>query len=294
MDYGKLFSKAWDILWKNKFLIMLGVLVAISGVGGGGGNQGRAAFRDNDFQWRDLPSFEFGHPFQNLGLPAIAIGGILALIVVLLLISLALWAVGTISRGGLISAVNEIELGTPTNFSDSFRAGWTKGWWLLGIGLIPSIPMIILLIASAVTIVLVGGIQAFTSGNFPLIGMAPFLPLIILACLLVPLMVILSLFRTFAYRACMLEDLGVISAYRRGFEVLGDNLGPAVILFLLQAAISLGIGIMMIIPGILIALCCLLWPLLILIGGAFKAYYSILWTLAWREWVGRKAAAVTN
>jgi hypothetical protein len=84
----------------------------------------------------------------------------------------------------------------------------------------------------------------------------------------------------------MLEDLGVIGSYRRGFEVLGDNLGPALLLFLIQVALSIGIWVMMLIPGILIALCCLLWPLLILIKGAFSAYYSTLWTLAWREWVG--------
>ena len=294
MDYGNLFSKAWDILWKNKFLIILGVLVALSGAGGGGGNQSRFVFQNNDGQWGNMPSFEFGEPFRDLGLSTIAIGGILALVAVLFLIALALWAVGTLSRGGLISAVNEIELGNPTNFSDAFRAGWAKGWRMIGIGLVPSIPLIILFIAGLVSFVLVGGFQVFTSGDFPLVGMGPFLPLIVLACFLVPLMVILSMFRTFADRACMLEDLSVISAYRRGFEVLGDNLGPAVILFLLQAAISLGIGIMMIIPGILIALCCLLWPLLILISGAFKAFYSILWTLAWREWVSGKEAPASN
>jgi hypothetical protein len=83
----------------------------------------------------------------------------------------------------------------------------------------------------------------------------------------------------------MLEDQGVISAYRRGFAVLGDNLGPAILLFIIQIAISIGIGIMMIIPSILIALCCFLWPLFILIEAAIVTFYSTLWTLAWNEWV---------
>ena len=113
-----------------------------------------------------------------------------------------------------------------------------------------------------------------------------FLPVIILGFILLPITLILSLLRNFANRACMLEDLGVLEAYRRGFEVLGDNFGPAVVVFLIQIALSIGIGVMMLIPGILIALCCLLWPLLLLVQGAFSAYYSTLWTLAWREWTG--------
>jgi hypothetical protein len=39
------------------------------------------------------------------------------------------------------------------------------------------------------------------------------------------------------------------------------------------------------VPGFLMVLCCLLWPVLILVQGAFSAYVSTLWTLAWREFV---------
>jgi len=147
------------------------------------------------------------------------------------------------------------------------------------------------LVASVVTLVFYSGVEVFTRGNPSWIGAGTFLPLIVLGCLLIPVMLILSLLRTFANRACMLEDLGVIASYRRGFEVLGNNLGPVVILFFLQVAISIGIGIMMLIPGLLIALCCLLWPLFLLVDGSFKAFYSTLWTLAWNEWVGKDLVA---
>ena len=197
-----------------------------------------------------------------------------------------LWVLGTISRGGLIHAVNEIELGNPTDFSDAFRAGWQKGWRLIGIGVIPMIPGLLLLITGLISLVTYGGFEVLSRGDFYPAGVGVFLPLIVLAAIFLPVMLILSLLRNFANRACMLDDQDVLDAYRRGFEVLGDNLGPAVVLFLLQMALSFGIGIMMLIPGILIALCCLLWPLFLLIQGAFKAYYSTLWTLAWREWTG--------
>ncbi len=292
MDYGKIFARAWDIIWEHKFLILLGVLVALSG--GGSGNQAQYAFGENDIPWGDLPSFEYGTPFWDLGLPLIAVAGILLLIGVVILLGLTFWAAGTISRGGLINAVDEIDGGNPTSLSDAFKAGWEKGWRLIGIGFVPSIPMLVLLIMGTGMFVGYGGFEALTQGNYPLLGMGTILPVVVLACLLVPMAMILGLLRNFANRACMLEDLGVIGSYRRGFEVLGNNFGPALLLFLIQVALSIGIWVMMLIPGILIALCCLLWPLLILIQGAFSAYYSTLWTLAWREWVADEQLAVVS
>ena len=285
MDYGNLFTKAWDIVWKNKFLILLGVLIVLGGSSSGSGPQGQYLFNDSDFQWEEFPQFDFGQPLQDWQPPLFAVGGIAVIVLVLLLIGLVFWVAGQVARGGLIFGVSEIDKGNQTNFSDAFLAGWEKAWSLIGIGIIPAIPGLILLIAGGATFFAFGGFEVITQGNYNLIAPGIFVPLFVLACLLIPISIILSILRTFANRACMLEGQGVISAYRRGFEVLGDNLGPAVLLFFIQIAISLVIGMMMIIPGILIALCCFLWPLFILIEAAFATYYSTLWTLAWNEWV---------
>src|SRR5574341_1614533 len=40
MDYGAILQRAWEIVWNNKFLILLGVLVAFSTGGGSSGNFG--------------------------------------------------------------------------------------------------------------------------------------------------------------------------------------------------------------------------------------------------------------
>jgi len=45
MDYQNLFIQAWNLIWKNKFLIFLGMLVILGGVGwGGGSNQSYASW----------------------------------------------------------------------------------------------------------------------------------------------------------------------------------------------------------------------------------------------------------
>ena len=289
MDYGKLFTRAWDIIWKYKFLIILGVLVALSGSTGSGGNQSRFVFDGGDLPWNDMPMLNYGSPFQDSELSILAILGLIALGVVIILVGLALWVAGTIARGGLISAVNDIESDKPADFSTAFKAGWKKGWRLLGIDLVPAIPGLAFFIGSLAIFLSYGGFVEMMDGSWPYAGMGPFLPLILLSCLLVPFILFLSILQTFANRACMLEDLGVVASFRRGFEVMADNLGTALILFLLQAAVSIGLFIVMIVPGILMVLCCLLWPVLILVQGAFSAYITTLWTLAWREFVDDSA-----
>jgi len=180
--------------------------------------------------------------------------------------------------------VNAIESGAPTDFGQAWRAGWEKKWPLLGIGVLPAIPGFIIGLGVIATI---GGLYLFKVEAAPrMTNIGLVAPLAALACVLVPIAVVLSALRIFANRACMLEDLGVFASYRRGAEVLVENIGPALILFLLQVAISIGLGIVLLVPGVVMALCCLLWPVLLLVQGAMASYFSTLWTLAWREWTG--------
>ena len=111
MDYGKLFSRAWDLIWKHKFLILLGVLVALGGAGGGGGSQGMNA-GGSDLNFQQPPQFDFRYdltrPFQGLDLPVLAVGGILFLVLIFVLIGLVMWVISTTARGGLIHGANQV------------------------------------------------------------------------------------------------------------------------------------------------------------------------------------------
>jgi hypothetical protein len=288
MDYQNLFIQAWNLIWKNKFLIFLGMLVVLGGVGwGGSGSQGYSNW-DGNSDLQNPPRFEFDltSPFQELGLPVFASIGILILIGLAFLVILALWVIGTISQGGLIYGADLASRGLSTNFAESLRAGWNKGWRLIGIGLVPSIPVLFLMIGALIsagfytdgTVILQEG-EVFRTPNI-----AVFLPVLTITCILVFMTFALSLLRTFANRACMLESWGVFESYRRGLEVLGNNLGSATVLFIIQVSVSIGIGLTLLVPGILVALCCLLWPLLLVIQGIFTAFYSTLWTLSWNQW----------
>jgi len=291
VDYSKLLSRAWNIVWEQKFLILLGVLVTLSGVGGGSG-----VSSGTDFEW-EYGDFSLTPPpgmpdWEITALPALTVAAVILLVGLALVVGIALWVVSTIARGGLIAGASTIDSGAPSSFAQAFRAGWQKGWRLLGIGILPAIPGFILIfilgIGGAVGYL---GVARANVGNAPLPPNAAVVGIVaVLACLFIPIALVLSLLRTFANRACMLEGVGVFAAYKRGFSVLMENFGPALALFLIQIVVSIGVGIGMILPGIVMALCCLLWPVLILIQGTIAAYFSTLWTLAWREWTGLEHA----
>jgi hypothetical protein len=283
MDYGKLLSRAWNIIWEHKFLILLGVLVALGSGGSGGASAGgNMNFGQGPGEGPRMPEFP---QMPEAGIVAT----VLAIIVigVVILLGLALWAVSTIARGGLIAGASTADEGGSSSFGQAWSAGWRKGWRLLGIGILPAIPTFILVILGLIFGAAAGGFSYLAGEDMvgvPFAGLGVIVAA--LACILVPLALILGLLRTFANRACMLENLGVLESYRRGLQVLLDNFGPALILFLIQVAIGIGLAIVGFLPGILLALCCILWPLLILIQGAIAAYFSTMWTLAWRTWTG--------
>jgi hypothetical protein len=276
MDYGKLLSRAWDILWEHKFLILLGLLVALTS----GGNAGLF----NGTQWRmDRGDFSF-RPGQPPEFPGVAVAAVAVVVGIALLVGLGLWVVSTIARGGLIAGVSEIDGGGRPSFGDAWRAGWQKGWRLIGIGLVPAIPGLLILLTGLALVAWWAGVGRLGIGAAPRATLwVIFLAVI---CILGPIALILNLLRVLANRACVMEDTGVFASYGRGIEVLLDNIGPAIILFLIQAAISVGIGFLMVFPGFVLFLCCFLWPILWLIQGAISAYFSSLWTLAWRQWTG--------
>ena len=145
MDYTKLLNRAFNIVWDHKFLIILGVLVAL-----GGGTPG------NQLSWRadsdGNGNFDFGTlPGMNdETVRQIAIPAILVAISILLMFALVVWAISLIARGGLIVGVDTIETGGTSSFVQAWSRGWARAGSLLGIGLMPAIPLVIALIAGLI------------------------------------------------------------------------------------------------------------------------------------------------
>lgn len=277
MDYGKLLGRAWTILLENKYLLVLGILVALTG-----GNTGSSVnYQGSSGEFEEILG---GAPIMEqfeawMGVAAAAVVGLICIAFVVFLL---LWAVSQVASGGLIAAVETIEDDKESSLGESWRAGWHRKWTLIGIGLVLFIPILLLiLIMIGVALILFGaalGDGAMFSENLALGSIiAGFIAIL---CIAVPVILLFNLWSALAYRACMLEETGVWASYRRAWRVLLDNIGPVLIIILIR----IGVGIVLLVPTFIVSLICLLWPVLLVLQGAVTAYFSTVWTLAWREW----------
>jgi hypothetical protein len=278
VDYESLLRRAWTVIWGHKVLIILGVLAGLGSGGSGSGFSFQGG--EGEWNWEQAPQFDGAWG----GVPIVLA---LFLIGLLVIIAITIWIIATLARGGLVAGVDEIERTGATTFASAWNGAWQRAGSLIGIALLPAIPVVLLVLIGLVATALWAGMsQLFQVGaNAPLRG-GLVAGLVGLACLVVPVAVVLSLLHTFAERACLLENLGVLDSYRRGGQVLMQNLGPAILLFLIQLVIGIVLALLLLGPGLVALLCCILWPVLLLINGAITAYFSTVWTLAWRTWTG--------
>jgi len=306
MDIGALLSRTWDIVWNNKWLIVLGIVVALGGnvpsnFGSGGSgyqfNDGEQGYNYNynpDFEYvpgeTPFPEEEFGEALRAV-LPFAGLAGaiLIPLILIGVVIGVLVWFVQQIATGGLIDGVNKLDTGEATTLGDSVRAGWNRKWRLAGVGLVPAIPGLVVAVTALVLGATFLGVSGFGRGQFPSDIFSPGLGITLVAvlCVVGLISLALNILYTFASRALMTEDLGVFESYGRGWEVLRGHIGPALLIFIVQVLISIVIGILLFLP----ALCCLLWPFLLIINGGITTYFSGLWTLAWRDWTSAKVGS---
>lgn len=290
MDYGKILGRAFTILRERPFLIVLGILASLANGGGngtswntgGGGNGGGNGDAGNGFQFQpaDIPEVD--------ALPIAILVGIGLFVFLIVLIA---WFVGVIAQGGLIAGVNDVEEQRTTGFGQAWSAGWARKWPLLGINLLPAIPMLILLAVGAMAAIAALGVAAVsTESVMRIFGSGAAIAFVCLLCLIIPLSILLSVFAGLAMRACMMEGMGVFDAYRRAWRIVADHLTQALVLLVIQVGLGIAIAVLAFLPTIMIALCCILWPLLWIFGGAVTAYMSSIWTLAWRQWTGLTSA----
>jgi hypothetical protein len=311
MDFGQVLRRAWQITWRWKVLWILGFLASLgSGIGS---SNGGTSYQFDSSDWN-----RWGYHYQFDRIPSELIALMVGLGCLAILIGIALWVISVIARGGLIAGVQQVEETESTTFLGAWRVGRKKFWTLFGISVLAAIPIIILVIAGIAAIMgmfVVGGVMDGRS-----VGVAEVLLSIFcggtFCCGLAIAVIILSQIQTYAERAAILEDMGWLDAFRRGWQVLKENLGPTIIYWLIFFA--LGIVIIFVImsgvfalaapliaifssidpgPWLAVPLCFggLLGILLAaVVGSIITTFTSATWTLAYREFTGLAAPATTE
>lgn len=246
MDYGNILRRAWNIIWNNKFMMVLGFLAALgSGVGSGlNGNNSGYSFDGSEFN-------AFPQISENIGAVLAAAGAIiLILICFFFVLGIVLWVVRLTAQAGLIDAASRLDAGEKMSFGQAFSAGWKKIWRMVGINLVLFGVFIILAIVGTVVLALAIGASfagaAGSGGDMETLlgGLgAGFIALFCcMICALVLFGVVVSIIYPFAQRAAVLEDMGVIDSIKRGWQVIKENLGEVIILILIFLLLGFLVG----------------------------------------------------
>ncbi|MFQ5398923.1 MAG: hypothetical protein ACE5E7_04915 [Anaerolineae bacterium] len=235
MDYGNLLSRAWQIVWYNKFMFILGFLAALGSGGRGGG--GNVNFRTSS---RDIPP-EMVDNFQRF-LDRFGFV-IIGLVCVLFVLAILFWLLRLTAQGGLISAAARIDAGEKVTLSEAFAAGAGKLGRVVGINVLMYGPFTLVGLVGALTVLaMVTAALSAGGGGAPeaVVGSLGILMICLacLACLMIPGLVVVSGVYPFAQRGIILQDLGVIASIRHGWQVVRENLGEVVLLIILFLVIG--------------------------------------------------------
>ncbi len=330
MDFGATISRAFNVVLKNRALWFLGFLAALAGGGGASfnlpsGNFGGMGTGTGSGPGEIPPEMQrfFDMLQENIGA---IIAGVAGLVCVVLVISLVLWVISTIAEGGLIGGVDQIEREGVTTLGQSWRMGASKFWPLFLMGILLALPILII---AAIAVVLLGGSFAAIaasaaqgSGETPDAALASAgIGVVciggVLACLGAIYSILAAALQTFGSRAVVLDNLGVMDALRKGWEVFRANLGNIILLAIIMLVVGWVVGLVIglvsaaifapaLISGftdisrssegfnlsgstIVLAIIAFIAVTIVgaIISALFTAFNSTAWTLAYRQFTGR-------
>jgi len=277
MDYTKVLKRALHTVWNYRALWIFGIILALT-TGGGSWSAARGdgdgGFQYN-FRGEDLFHFEMGEmPPPEVVSILIAIGVGLACLIAILIIATTI--ARYVAETALIRMVDDYEkTGQRHSVREGFRMGWSRTTWRLFlinllIGLPTALAFILLFVLAFAPLLLwaTGSKVAGGIGTVTTIGL--FFPILFLA---IVVGVVLSLLTKFFWRACALEEMGVIESIRQGFGIVRRHLKDVVIMWLIMIAVQIAWVIA------LIATAIVLFPaiiLLIIVGGVLAGLPALL------------------
>ena len=292
MDFGYVIKRAWEIIWKFKVLWIFGILASCGQAGGSGGSNSGYKFSSQESN----ASSQIEQWFSQLDPAIIALLIGLAILIVFILVVLAI-LLGTVGRVGLIRGTMKAEQGADRlTFGELWREGLSYFWRVFGLNL-----LVVLIILAVVLVLFIPGaiLTGLDLGMFALC-------LIPLVCLIVPVLWAVSVVIEQANVALVVENLGIIKAIERGWQVVRDNIGSVIVMSLfLYLGVNLIGGVIIGLPLLIVAapavagiaagtaeairnglivsglFFIVYLPVLLLLSGILRAYTSSAWTLTY-------------
>jgi hypothetical protein len=238
MNYGELLSEAFRLTWRNRFLWFFGFFVA--GAGGPfnfptnfGGQQGQMPFGPAAGPLRWIS--------ENL---VLFLTVVISVVVVLAIVFLVL---SMISHGALAESVAALHRGETRRFGSAFRTGTSNFWRVFGLKVL----FLLMGLGLALVIVLplvLGGIAVFSlSDSTGLRVLAVVLGVLFGLVALLVVYLPFAIINQFALRELVVTRRRILESIAGGFGLFRRNIGRSLLVWLLQLAVMLGLGIAMLI-----------------------------------------------
>jgi hypothetical protein len=311
MNYGKILSRAWQVIWKNKILWLFGVLASC----GNNANSGSSGVDTSGVNFRyDYGTYPDNFPpgftrfFENMedffNQASSEWGMWLGLIIlVVFLLSFALFMLRVYGQAGLVRGALKAEQEQPEKLSFAAITEEIKPfyWRLFGFHLLLFVAFFVL-IGVFLSIVIAGSVM--TLG----IGLLCFIPLI---CLLVPLGWAVSIVIKQAIIALLVDDLSITDALSRGWQVVRSRITDYLVMGLILLVGAWIITIIFSLPqlaalapvlsaifqgawtsdwanffeGLWFTVACLVayWPVLLILRGILNSFTETAWVLTYLE-----------
>jgi lysylphosphatidylglycerol synthetase-like protein (DUF2156 family) len=210
-----------------------------------------------------------------------------------------------VGKIGLIRGTSQIDSGTEgLIFGQLFSESTPYFWRIFGLSFLIGLPVIV-----AATVLAAGlavfAVSASSGSDVGTVGSIALVPVLIgCICALIPIMLVIHMITRQAENAIVLEDMNVLPALSKGWDIFRTNLGPIIIMSMILAVITCVAGLIITLPIIIVVVpaaiafafgeaqnwtpmaiagvcLCLYLPISLLLNGIAIAYTESAWTLTY-------------
>lgn len=304
-DFFEVFVRAAKITWKYKVLWIFGIFAGCSRNSSGGNSNSNSSYNGNPSQSPFSPEMErqVGEFVEKASSWFIENTWVVYVFIAFVLISITLQVIfGNIGTAGLIRGVVNVENGAETlSFGPLFSESLRYFWRLFGAGIILWLPVFVIFFGVFLIFIL-SAVRGTDADAFFASSLVLFI--ISFCCCLFPIIIGLGLYNSMINRAIVAEDMGLLEAFKRGWQVIVKNilpiLGFAFVLFIINFIIGIIVMIPILIPTVIImqsfmtngftswqpfinliifSLC--YTPVYWFINGVLTTYIETVWTLSY-------------
>jgi hypothetical protein len=257
IDYGKIIKRSWQLTWKNKWLWVMGIVLAAFGGGGSGSSGGSSGSSGgsnikipsvspspaptNIQNFRNETSYVLGTAtnflkswFMNISAGSWILLGLLILLFIVFSTAIV-WILTSWAKGALITGLNIADMDQPVDLKNSSPSGVAKIKDLI----------IFKLISAGLTIAIVLGIAAIFGLGFLVKLAIPFLGIIWLVLFgivgvlaFAVAMVFFTMLTIYAERLIVLKNISAWKAWKKGLSLGRHNFLPTLIMGFINSVIG--------------------------------------------------------